>query len=67
MPMEENSTQTILSVITPNEPMTYEPVKAGESGADAPRQSTIEFIRSFARCYVAVPSLPAGLNGMILN
>lgn len=65
--MEENSTQSILSVIIPDEPMTYETVKADEAGANAPRQSTIEFIRSFARCYVAFPSLPAGLNGMILN
>lgn len=33
----------------------------------APRRSTIEFIKGFARAYAAEMRLHAGIQGMILN
>lgn len=32
-----------------------------------PRKDTLEMIRRFARIYMAVPSVPAPLNGIVAN
>jgi len=67
MPMEDNSTQSILSNRSIPDSMTCDPAGAVERCAEAPRQSTLEFLRRFARCYVTIGSLPAELSGMAIN
>ncbi len=43
------------------------PTEDGHAVKEAPRRSTLEFIRQFARCYHFEPRLSAPLGNMIIN
>ncbi len=67
MPMEDNSTQSILSNHSIPDSMACESAGSVEHGAEIPNRSTLEFLRRFARCYVTIGSLPSELSGMAIN
>lgn len=55
------------NISTPSIPADTATPKPGQRRMPAPRKSTIQTLRQFARAYSCVPSLPVSIGGLIAN